>query len=77
MKILDERKMLSYSAPMDAPCGEGIFVWRNFEHPNQDQMKDHLKECEKCQEIIRNYKSIEEAKWYMRGYIEKYMKNEI
>lgn len=74
MKILDERKMYSYSAPMIAPCGEHVMVWRNYEHPQQDQMRDHLAECKKCQEIIKNYKSIEEASWYLRGYIEKYMK---
>ena len=71
---LDERKIYQYSAAMDAPCGVGIMVWRNYEHPHQDQMKDHLKKCEKCQEIIKGYKSVEDARWYMKGYIEKYMK---
>ena len=74
MKILNEDMIHLYSAAMEAPCGQGIMVWRDKDHRQQDQMRDHLKDCKKCHKIIQEYKSLEEVSWYLQGYVDKYMK---
>jgi len=75
---LTEQQICRYSAAMTAPCGVGILVWRNYEHPHQDQMKDHLAECNECQKIIKEYilsKTFpENISSFVQHYIQNYIK---
>lgn len=71
MKQLNEDDLYRYSAPLTAPCGVNIYVWRDRQHPQQDQLKDHINECEQCKDIIKNkYDHIPE---YLRGYVENFL----
>ena len=69
MVYLNPNRIHEYSAAFEAFCGKGIMVWRNNQFPHQNQLKDHIVECEECKKIIRECKDINTIKWYLRDYI--------
>jgi len=55
--ILNENNIYRYSAIFETPCEKSVMVWRNKDFPHQDQLKDHIKECEECKKIIKESKN--------------------
>lgn len=52
----DEYNIHNYSAVFDAKCGRTIHVWKDKNHPNQNQLKEHEENCIYCKVKDRNKK---------------------